>query len=316
MKNNELLFEVLGEIDPGMVEEAGRGINGADSPEKTARPKRRGVKTAVLLAAAVLLLAAAVGAGDILSRLSVRVRPAEGWEEDSPEALTERGYGGKQLFSVNQEGDEPYVTLSDEVMAKLGELKQETDVNAHRSNREWIESGMAYGFDTWKEAAEFFDCGLLTSPLLEQPPEQFYNNQISAIYFDGVSLGKTGSLVNLSGQNFIPSLSQADVDPEMGCWCNMWVRIPLNPEACGIGAGGVSVTDSMAENADVQLSEYRTPQGDDVRIVTVSTTEQGQDYCNGYAYFMHDSMTYVLDTGSSDAESVTAILHAVLDSME
>ena len=129
-----------------------------------------------------------------------------------------------------------------------------------------------------------------------------------------MSLGKPGSLVNLFGQNIIPSLGEPDA--ETGCWCNMSVRIPLNPEACGFGAGGVTVPDSTAENADVRTSEYRTPQGDDVQIVTVSTTEQGQDYCSGYAYFMHGSMTYVLDTNGSDAESVTAILRAVLDSLE
>lgn len=325
MRNEELLFDALGGIDPALVEDAapekGAAVSATDG---IAGRRKRGIRPGVLLAAAVLLIAGTIGVGadQLLSRLTVRVRPAEGWEAGSPQARTEEltakelGRGFTQLFTVDQAGDEPYVTLSDEVMAKLGELKQETDVNAHRSGREWIESGMAYGFDTWKEAADFFDCGLLTSPLLEQPPEQFYNNMISAVYFDGVSLGKAGSLVSLKGQNTIPSLSETDTDPERGCWCNMYVRIPLNPEACGFGAGGVSVPDS--ETADVRTSEYRTPQGDDVQIVTVTTTEPnlGMNSCSGYAYFMHGSMTYVLDTIGRDAESVTAILRAVLDSLE
>ena len=301
MRNEELLFDALGGIDPALVEDAApeKRTAAVRASDGTTGKRKRGIRPGVLLAAAVLLIAGTIGVGadQLLSRLTVRVRPADGWETDSPEARseenasTELGKSYTQLFTVDQAGDEPYVTLSDEVMTKLDELKQETDVNAHRSGREWIESGMAYGFETWKEAADFFDCGLLTSPLLEQPPEQFHNNQISAIYFDGVSLGKPGSLVNLSGQNFIPSLSGDDI-----VWCDLFVRIPLNAEACGMGFGGAAVPASGEEEAELITDAYVTPSGIEAQIVAYRWAVLDTSFWYGDAYILHDSISYTLHT--------------------
>ena len=311
MKNEEALFAALGEIDPALVTEA---FPDTAVPENKRR-SRRGLRPAILLAAAVLLLTAVgAGANEIRSRLAVRLRPADGWEEDSSEKRGEQtvsqelGSDYRHLFTIEQEGAEPCVTLSDEVMAKLSALEQETDRNASRSNEGWIENGMAYGFDTWREAADFLDCGVLTSPLLEQPPEEFRNNRIAVMYLDGESLGRPEKLVNIFGQNPVPSLSG-----DSPVWCNVSVRIPLNADACGMGFGGVSVPLSDEDGAEILTSAYVTPSGIEAQIVVYRWEHLA--VWNGVAYFLHDSISYMLSLHGESPEAVEAVLRTVLDSM-
>lgn len=303
MKNKELLFGALGEIEPAFLREAEREEK-AGVPE---RKRRFRPAAAALLAAAVLALTAAVGAGAeyITSRLSVRVGD-RAWD------------GYRHLYDVGQEGLEPYVTLSGEVMDRLRALEQETDRNAHHSAAEMIERGMAYGFDTWREAADFLDCGILTSPLLRQPPERFGNNRIALCYLDGVSLGRPEEIVDLFGQNVVPftavdaEIPEKETEEDWGFLCDLTIRIPLNAEACGMGFGGTSVP--AETSAEVAVSDYRTPQGDEVKIVSVLTDEWRTISCR--AYFLHDSLSYILSASARDRDTAEAVLRAVLDSLE
>ena len=305
--------------DPGRVAVSVRERIGSEKERKNGNTMKRTRKLTVLLAAAVLLIVGTIGAGaaQILSRLTVRVRPAEGWEENSPEARsednasTELGKSYTQLFTVEQEGDEPYVTLSDEVMTKLLELERETDRNAAHSSAGWIEDGKAYGFDTWKEAADFLDCGVLTSPLLEQPPEQFSNNRISLMYLEGEALGRSENIVSISGQNTVPSLSGDEI-----VWCDLIVRIPLNAEACGMGFGGAAVPATGEEGAELVTAAHVTPSGIEAQIAAYRWDVLDTSLWYGDAYVLHDSISYMFHTHGESAEAVTAILRAVLDSLE
>ena len=80
--------------------------------------------------------------------------------------------------------------------------------------------------------------------------------------------------------------------------------------------GGASVPTAGDDEGEVVVSAHVTPSGIETQIVAYRWKVLDASLWYGDAYFLHDSISYKLHTHGESAEAATAILCAVLDSME
>ena len=305
MKNNELLFEVLGEIDPALVQEAGEEVAG--SPR--AGGKRR-VRWAVL-AAAVLLFGVTAAA---LPVLTARMRTEILMEKD--------GSGGTDVYRMRLEdwqNTEPPVP--EEVLAKL-EASISRREEGH-SVEEYVENGSMLGFDSWTEAAEWFDCGLLIPPA-RNVTEDGEGAFLAAGYNDGTVNGIRN--IYIWGCHAVPGHDLFDAN------YNISAVIPLNDAAWEIYSGGLHL---MGHAEDTEITEgalyaesapgtttertFTSDAGDEVTLVSVfvkfSAGDTAGSYWNAAAHFVRGGIVYRIGITDDNRELAEERLIEIVNGM-
>ena len=257
MKNKELLFRALGEIEPEYLREAAEG----DCRAVPVRRRTRVRLSVLFAAAAVFVLAStAVAAGVIAARFRVSVA--------DPADETAGVFGRlRELFTVWIEGwNEEFVTLPDDVLETLEGLAvsepdgsdkyyigEDGSIYDSRTAEEREAAGESLLFDNWEDAADFLGCEMLTSPLLSgagdgERIELRYNNGDEARPHGGIRSVHLGNTVIRSGAR-----------------CMTTVVIPLNREAVEAYRGGFGT-----DNPDTWIGEPEllfSEQGFDVLLM-------------------------------------------------
>lgn len=287
MKNHELLFDVLGEIDPALIEEAGM-----EAPEDLPRGRKRGIRPAVLLAAvlAVVLLSTAAAAGVFSGRMRVRI-----YTEEENEKL-----GGirNEVYRMILDDWSGYAVLPQDVTEELRKLhRPDPDPSGRvdtRSSKERADAGEILLFESWNAAAQWLDCGMLTHgwPLSEYMPdgvEVWYNNGEG---YRGIEN------VGIHGQF-------ADSDFRF----TLLVTIPLNEEAVGIYNGGFSTYKAYGY-PEVVTEEWISPQGFETTIVTTTDGARGGWMSN--AHFILNGVVYRISVFDPDFDTAAAHVREVV----
>ncbi|MBE6724096.1 MAG: hypothetical protein E7576_02695 [Ruminococcaceae bacterium] len=310
MKNTELLFDTLGEIDPGLLP-----IDETETePEVGSAGSRAGLRRrrweVVLAAAAVaVFFLASTAAGVIAVRFRVSVAdPASVSEEaeDGGEGVIGRL---RELFTVWIEGwNGAFVTLPDGVLETLEGLAvsdpdrsekvylgEDGSVYDSRTPEEREKAGESLLFGSWEDAADFLGCGMLTSPLLSgagdgEKIELGYNNGDEA-------------------HRGIRSVHLWNTVIRSGARCMTSVVIPLNRESVEAYSGGHSTNAPDARTGEP--GEWVSGQGFDVLLMSYRV---GRDMFVS-AQFEHGGIIYrvivVHPSYDTAKEKVTEIVESM-----
>jgi hypothetical protein len=296
MRNEELLFDALGGIDPALVEDAapekGAAVSASDG---IAGRRKRGIRPGVLLAAAVsvILLTTAAAAGVFSGRMRVRI-----YTEEENEKL-----GGirNEVYRMVLDDWSGYAVLPEDVMETLRGLRQPaSDLygrDDHRSARVKADAGELLLFDSWNEAAQWLDCGMLTHdwPLSENMPygvEVWYNNGEG---YRGIEN------VGIHGQFAAPDFRFF-----------LTAMIPLNEEAVGIYNGGLATYKAYGY-PEVVTEEWISPQGFETTIVTTTDGARGGWMSN--AHFILNGVVYRISVFDPDFDTAIAYVREVVEGL-
>jgi len=162
-------------------------------------------------------------------------------------------------------------------------------------------------FDTWAEAADWLDCGLLVSDLMTEDDTEWGKVTLTS-YADHE--GKLSTL-HLSGGTVIKDTGER---------CTVMVNIPL--DAWGerydlvMGYGEDTHTGRTTETA-----EYTTPAGIQTEIVDVASLSLDENGSTIRIYdttlhFFHDGILYQISIGGRHTESQAELAKAIADSMK
>lgn len=283
MKNNEFLFDVLGEIDPALVREV-------TEEEKTAERKRRRIGPAVLLAAAALiLLSTAAAAAVIAVQAKMRVVIAEPEESDG-EII--------QSYSMDIEEHSDASILSDEVREKLDAMPLPSQIGLMITDA--IAEGAALRFEQWEDAEEWLDHDLLTDPLLG--PSPYEAGQLSLSY------------------NHLPSdecrsvsLSGTHTYPDTKARVNVDAYIPLNDAAWEVYDGGLSLVSQ--EEVEPVTDTMTTVYGDEVSLVSNTIVSEFMTQYVVDAHFIHEGIIYKISVWYLDHDEAESVVRRVVEGM-
>ena len=289
MKNGELLFDVLGEIDPALIEEAG-----TEASADRSRGRKRGIRPAVLLAAvlAVLLLSTAAAAGVFSGRMRVRI-----YTEEENEKI-----GGirNEVYRMILDDWSGYAVLPQDVTEELRKLhRSDPDSSGRadtRSSKVRADAGEMLLFDSWDEAAQWLNCGMLTHgwPLSEYMPDG-----VEVWYNGGEYRGIEN--VGIHGQ-----FAASDFR------FTLLAMIPLNEEAVGIYDGGFSSYKAYG-TPEVVTEEWISPQGFETTIVT--TTDGARGWWMSNAHFILNGVVYRISVFDPDFDTAAAHVREVVEGL-
>ena len=287
------------DADPGRVEKAVLARIHGKSRRRYGIPVKRMVQLAAA-AMAVLVLTVTVYAA-VQKYLWVEI------PEDGPY---------NYMVRVENDAGET-VQLSDDILAEL-----ETILMTREDMRNGNWKGMT--FDTWQDAAEFLDCGLLTSDLLTESDTEW--GQVT-LYAYADEDGEPGAVetVSLSGACYVR-------DSTVGCLIT--VNIPLAGwgdqydmmVSYGIGdPDGDETTEHIRADGDTAVTEYTTPSGIPIEIVDV-TTMSNKNGVQGTAmvraastsmHLCHDGILYqILFDSLEDGSSAAELAKTIADSLK
>lgn len=296
MRNEELLLNALGGIDPALAEEAApeKGAFVSASDGITGK-RKRGIRPVLLLAAAVsvLLLTTAAAAGVFSGRMRVRI-----YTEEENEKL-----GGirNEVYRMILDDWSGYAVLPQDVMEELRKLHMpDPDPSGRedsRSDKERADAGELLLFDSWNAAAEWLDCGMLTHdwPLSEYMPdgvEVWYNNGEG---YRGIEN------VGIHGQFAAPDFRFF-----------LTAMIPLNEEAVGIYNGGLATYKAYGY-PEVVTEEWISPQGFETTIVTTTDDARGGWMSN--AHFILNGVVYRISVFDPDFDTAAAHAREIVEGL-
>lgn len=299
MRKEELLFDALGEIDPALLvppEKADITDTAAGTPSKGRKIRLR---FAAVFAAALLLIAG-VSAG--APYLSARMRTETAWN-------TSEGNGEDFIYRMRIEEWNGFLELSDEVMETLESLEPlDEEVEVHTA-AEMIEKGCVIPFDTWSDAAEWLDCGLLVPSQADSQPADY--RRLYVQYLDGSN--RNIRCVNITGSH--PAFSSK---PYHTRYCHIYAKIPLSEETWKIYSGGLS--DKFNALSEPEETVFLNPLGDEVRMVSVCT-QPSESYTGDLrwdvsANFIHEGIIYSVRMSCPDREEAEDTVMKVVNSMK
>ncbi len=301
MRKEELLFDALGEIDPALLVPPGKAdcAERADGPAGTPSKRRKiRLRFAAVFAAAFLLIAG-VSAGAPYLSARMRTEIARNTSEDNGEDF---------IYRMRIEEWNGFLELSDEVMETLESLEPlDEEVEVHTA-AEMIEKGCVIPFDTWSDAAEWLNCGLLVSSQADSQPAEY--GRLHVQYLDGSH--RNIRCVNISGSH--PAFSS---DPAYKRYYHIFAKIPLSEETWKIYSGGLSVKFNALSEPEETV--FLNPLGDEVRLVSVCTQPAGsygsEVRWDVSANFIHEGIIYSVRMSCPSREEAEDTVVQVVNSM-
>ena len=309
MKNTELLFDALGEIDPGLLPIEGTEPENEDfSKVRRTRTIIR-IRTALTAAAVAVFFLASTAAGVIAARFRVSVADPASVSEEAEEGG--EGVIGRlrELFTVwIEDWNGAFVTLPDGVLETLEGLAvsdpdrsekvylgEDGSVYDSRTPEEREKAGESLLFDSWEDAADFLGCGMLTSPLLSgagdgEKIELGYNNGDEA-------------------HRGIRSVHLWNTVIRSGARCMTSVVIPLNRESVEAYSGGHSTNAPDARTGEP--GEWVSGQGFDVLLMPYRV---GRDMFVS-AQFEHGGILYRVIVSHPSYDTAKEMVTEIVESM-
>ena len=300
MKNSELLFGVLGEIDPATVEAACPEKNSAagNTPDKAGGPKKRLIRPALFAAAvlSIVLLATAAVAGVMAGRMRVRTY--------TKEENVENGETYNDIYRMVIDDWAGYAILPEEVMDTLREHRISSPDNEKengynddsRSARERAAAGEMLLFDSWDSAAAWLNCGLLSH---SWPLSEYMQDGVKVWYIDGEY--KNIRNIGILGQFATPDFR-----------FNLQAFIPLNEEAVGIYNGGRGEYKAYGF-PEVETEEWISAQGFETTIVTTNADIRG--WWESDAHFIYNGVIYKVFLSDPDFDTAVSRVKEIVDSL-
>ncbi len=284
--------------DPGRVTAAVREKIGSEKERNTGDRMRRPKKLTVLLAAvlAVILLttAAAAAVMAVQARMRVEAKPPEpvDFREGTEEVMVS--------YDVKMEEHTGSLILSDEVMAAFEALNPRGEDSTMTS--QMIEEGSVILFDSWQDAADWLDCGLLVNPELEALPNKNFALH-GEYFFDETNNNRHVSVIG--AHSYPGSKEKIHVD----------AFIPLSEEAWEIYNGGTGVV--LHNNPDPGEAEtvsdtLFTSLGDEA---TLGFTPGDSGVWSIMAHFTHEGIIYRVSVWTNDREGGEAVVRRVVENM-
>ena len=254
--------------------------------EKTDRRRVR-IPRAAVVACLLALTAVSVGAYGVFRNVFIQIENCD--------------IGVFDYTAIFKTDDEMWgnITFHDDVLEELPAYDKE--LIFVEEGRSIYDVGKI--FDTWEDAAEWLDCGMLVSDLYGGIPDNIVfggDILLTSQYHDGEL-----QFVEVSGSNTLPE--------NMDAFCMTTVQIPfgVNSEYFGhaVSLAGESITKTevffyTAENglnAEIAVSYRDYPDG---RLVYVAT-----------AFLYHKGLTYDFQLNHEDRDTAIAYMKQILDSL-
>ena len=222
---------------------------------------------------------------------------------------TSEDNGEDFIYRMKIEEWNGFLELSDKVMKTLESLEPlDENVKLHTA-AEMIEKGCAIPFDTWSDAAEWLDCGLLVSSLADSQPAEY--GHLHVLYLDGSS--QNIRCVNIFGSH--PAVS---AEPYHTRYYHISAKIPLSEEAWKIYSGGLSGDFNAVTEPEETV--FLNPLGDEVRLISVCTQFPDPDNndlrWDVSANFIHEGIIYQVRMSCPSREEAEDTVMQVVNSME
>ena len=285
MNDNEIrnAFDRMTEtVHPERVEDAVRERLSAKEKQRRIRFPR-----AVVAAACVLALTAVSAGAYGVYRKNVGIRLGS---EIDDVYISDAQLSYEVSYGVE---DNEQVVFADE---KIKEF-----LNYERQAGKTI-SEVGKKFSTWEEAAEWLDCGLLTSNLLDKPSAEHSSE------------GKVAFAVHSAqnGEPFYAVVTGTSDLPLGEYYCNMSVLFPLS-EQCG------NKTYAVARGEVVDMISYAAKNGLSAEIIVTEKPKEimrrTEYLVEGYIY--HSGLMYTFQlSDSTDKDTAVTYMKQILDSLE
>ena len=156
-------------------------------------------------------------------------------------------------------------------------------------------------FSTWKEAAEWLECGLLISDLLDKPSAEHSSEEKVAFAVHS----------DQDGEPFYAVITGTSVPPKEKYSCNMAVLFPLS-EQCG------NKTYAVDRGDVVDMIPYAAKNGLSAEIIVTEkpkeTMWRTEYLVEGYVY--HSGLMYTFQlSDSADKDTAVSYMKQILDSL-
>lgn len=219
-----------------------------------------------------------------------------------------------------ENGETEMITLSEEIVEALDKYK------AEKTNLRQSGDGFEFGlsFDTWQDAADWLDCGIMTSDILGDVPEDlvFMNGDGVTLY---ANYNSEGELVNIQ-----LSCNNEIKDSELSCWMN--VTIPLSGKWEQYSTA-VSITGEMYidENGRLTVGDTHDPSATEVITyeaangitAEITTTRQingageySSEWYDVSGYIFNDSIIYQFIVHGPEKDAAVEAVKAIADSLK
>ena len=255
-------------------------------PEYRHRTEKKYCRAALIILAAGLL-AVSVCAYGILRKSTASID------------FTSDGY----YFNADFSGitDQSAVKLSRKVLSALPDYSGEglTSYNPHDVGKI---------FDSWQDAADWLDCGILTSDIITSDCIPNLNGEIVLV---SIYSGDTLTNVSLHGTTMIK---------DHDAYCKISIVIPQSPLLDGMSLfqGYGYAVGGKEDNAETVMIEYTTSGGDvlEIPVTPPRCTGSDTDGYTAYAHFVSGGIIYSFGVCSSNAEQSVDILLQILEDLK
>jgi len=286
MNENEIrsAFEQMtGTVNPERVEDRVRERLAAKEREE--RKRMRFPRAAAVFACILMLTAVSAGAYGVYRNIFIQV------ENDGVFDYT-------AIFAPD-DGQWETVALRDEVLAELPAYDR-AQISASEG-RSIYDVGKT--FETWEDAAEWLDCGMLVSDLFGGIPGN--------IVFGGEVL-LVSEYVN--GELYFAEVFATNTLPEdMDAFCMTTVQIPVSMESDYFGTAVSLAGETMSRT---EVVSYIAENGLDAEIaVTFQDYPDGRFVYVANAFLYHKGLTYDFKLNHEDRDTAVTYMKQILDSL-
>ena len=271
--------------DPARVEERVRGRTTAKTERKRLRFPR------AVLAAACILAVTAVSAGAyaVYRNIRIQVHPD----------------GNFAYTAMFRDAGTETVVLSEDVMAELAERGVRNDGESGESFYE-----RRVKFDTWEDAAEWLDCGVLTSDLLGGTLQNTVwgaDILLSPYYVEGELYS-----VGVYGTNDLP------YDDPLS-FCRTEVLIPVSEELhryIAEGRFGTSAALTGNTAGDTEVISYTSESGLSAEIAVTYMDRPDKRFAyEAHAFLLHGGIVYEFVLANEEKNTALTWMKELIDSL-
>lgn len=284
MNNNEIrqgFAEMTETVCPERVENAVRGRLAVKEERKRVRFPRTAVIACVLA-----LTTVSVGAYGVYRNVRIQIENNDGVFDYTTIFTPDDGVWGNIAL---HDGVLEELPLYDKAQISMDEGRSIYDVGKI--------------FDTWEDAAEWLDCGMLVSDLFGGIPDNIVfggDILLTSQYHD-----EELQFVEVTGSNTLPE--------DMDAFCMTTVQIPFGIEQNSFGHA-VSLAGENIRRTE--LFFYTAGNGLDAEIaVTDMDYPDGRLVYVAQAFLYHNGLIYDFQLNHEDRDTAIAYMHAILDSL-
>ncbi len=285
MNDNDIrqgFAEMTADVRPERLEDAVRERLAVKEREE--RKRVRFPRAAVAFACVLALTAVSVGAYGIYREVFIQI------ENDGVFDYT-------TVFAPD-DGQWGNITLSEEVLEELPLYdKEQISMSEGRSIYD-----VGKIFDTWEDAAQWLDCGMLVSDLFGGIPGNIVfggDILLTSEYHDGELL-----FAEVIGSNTLP---------DMDAFCMTTVQIPVGIETDYFGHAVSLAGESISQT---EVVSYTAENGLDAEIaVTYRDYPDGRFVYVAHAFLYHKGLAYDFQLNHEDKDTAVSYMKQILDSL-